>query len=141
MILHCNFEELRALSAGAEVMMMEVAASSGSAIAAPAEAAALVEALLPRLTGDLSVSTLAEQRQVRGAVFAICESLHARMDESILAHNPAHEEAVNFYFDYAHTRTVLDRVDRMGSEMGAIIELITGGPASEETAAVITFAD
>lgn len=141
MILHCNFEELRALSAGAEVVRTEVMASSGSAIAAPAEAAALVDALLPRLTGDLSVATLAEQRQVRTAVSAICESLHLRMDESILAHNPAHEEAVNFYFDYAHTRTVLDRLDRMGSEMDAIIELITGQPATDEAAATITFAD
>ncbi|MDP9348129.1 MAG: hypothetical protein M3P24_03155 [Gemmatimonadota bacterium] len=141
MILHCNFEELRALSAGAEVVLGAAVGSSDSPVAAPAEAMAQVEMLVPRLTGDLSVSTLAEQRMVRGAVALICESLHTRMDERILAYHPGHEEAVTLYFDYAHTRTVLDRVDRMGAEMGAIIELITGETATEETARGVTFSD
>lgn len=141
MILHCNFEELRALSTGVELVLSEPAVSATSAVAAPAEAVALVEMLAPRLSGDLSVGTLAEQRQLREAVSLICASLHLRMDERILEFDPAHEEAVNLYFDYAHSRTVLDRVDRMGSEMDAIIELITGEPATSETAALVTFPD
>jgi hypothetical protein len=140
-ILHCNFEELRALSAGAEVVLGAAVGSSDSPVAAPSEAVAQLEMLVPRLTGDLSVATLAEQRQLRGAVALICETLHARMNEQILAYHPAHEEAVLVYFDYAHTRTVLDRVDRMGAEMGAIIELIAGEAATEETARTVSFSD
>jgi hypothetical protein len=140
-ILHCNFEELRALSAGAEVVLGAAVGSSAAAVAAPAEAVAQVEMLAPRLTGDLSVATLAEQRQLRGAVSVICASLLTRLDERVLAYHPAHEEAVALYFDYAHTRTVLDRVDRLGAEMDAIIELITGEAATEETAQSVTFPD
>lgn len=141
MILHCNFEELRALAAGAELLVGGVCAAPSAAVVAPCEGASLVEALLPRLTGDLSIATLAEQRRVREAVAAICEQLHGRLDNTVLEYNPAHEEAVNLYFDYAHVRTVLDRVDRIGAEMGAMIELITGGPATAESAETVMFPD
>ncbi len=141
MILHCNFEELRALVAGAELLAGGVCAAPSASVVAPCEATALVEALLPRLTGDLSIATLAEQRRVREAVAVICEGLHGRLDNTVLEHNPAHEEAVNLYFDYAHVRTVLNRVDRMGTEMGAMIELITGGPVTAESAETVTFPD
>lgn len=141
MILHCNFEELRALAAGAEMLATATAGEAHASVAAPSEAMALVEALVPRLSGDLSVTTLAEQRQIQEAVTVIVDSLLARMDERILEYHPAHEEAVSLYFDYAHSRSVLDRVERMGSEMDAIIELITGQAATPEAAAAITFGD
>jgi hypothetical protein len=141
MILHCNFEELRALVAGAEILAGGVCAAPSASVVAPCEATELVEALLPRLTGDLSIATLADQRRVREAVAAICERLHGRLDTTVLEHNPAHEDAVNFYFDYAHVRTVLDRIDRIGAEMGAMIELITGEPVTAESAESVTFPD
>lgn len=141
MILHCNFEELRALVAGAELLAGGVFAAPSAIVVAPIEGTALVEALLPRLTGDLSIATLADQRRVREAVAAICEQLHGRLDNTVLEYNPAHEEAVNLYFDYAHARTVLNRVDRIGAEMGAMIELITGAPATPESAETVMFPD
>jgi hypothetical protein len=140
-ILYCNFEELRALAFGAEMVLSEPGAAPESAVAAPAEAVALIEQLLPRLTGDLSVTTLAEQRQVRKAVSVICDELRAKMDERIVQIGPGHEDAVNTYFDYAHSRVVLDRLDRMGSEMYAIVELITGAVPSEQAAQSVTFPD
>ncbi|HEX2091415.1 MAG TPA: hypothetical protein VHG28_03395 [Longimicrobiaceae bacterium] len=141
MILHCNFEELRALAYGAEMVLSGQPVASGAAVAAPAEAIALVEQLLPRLTGDISLTTLAEHHQVRGAISVICEGFQERLDDRILEFHPGHEEAVATYFDYAYSRTVLHRVDQIGAEMDAIIELITGAPPTIETAASITFPD
>jgi len=140
-ILHCNFEELRALASGAEMVLAETGAASESAVAAPAEAAALVELLLPRLTGDMSLTSLAEQRQVRKAISVICDELRVRLDDRIVRFGPGQEESINTYFDYAHTRVVLDRLDRMGAEMYAIVELITGASPTEHTAKSVTFPD
>lgn len=139
MILHCNFEELRALaSAGETVVSASEAAHLGS-VSAPAEGVAKVEMLLPRLTGDFSIDTLDEQRRVRDAVRVIVDDLHARLDQTIIAYNPAHEEAVSLYFDYGHSRTVLYRLDQMGAEMEALVDLITGG--HPEQGGAITFPD
>lgn len=141
MILHCNFEELRALAAGAELLVGGVCAAPSATVMAPCESNSQVDALLPRLIGDLSIGTLAEQRRIRAAVAAICEGLHGRLDHTVIEYSPAHEQAVNLYFDYAHARTVLDRLDRIGAEMGAMVELITGGPITEESAETVTFPD
>ena len=140
MILHCNYEELRALVAGAELVTGEVGFSDG-AVAAPCRAAAQVEELLPRLSADLSIATLAEQRRVQQAVAAICAGLHDRLDVELLEHNPAHETAVALYFEYAHVRTVLERLHRMGAAMEGMIELLTGVPANSSSAESITFPD
>lgn len=141
MILHCNFEELRALASGAEMVLGAGVAASESAVAAPAEAMALIELLRPRLTGDMSLTSLAEQQQVRTAVSAICVELLGHLDEQVIQLSPGNEEAINTYFDYAHSRVVLDRLDRMGSEMSAIVELITGAAPTEQTALSVTFPD
>ncbi len=139
MILQCNFEELRALAAGAEMVSAQERGGENSAVVAPAEATTQIEQLLPRLTGDLSIHTLADQQQVRGAVAAICETLHDRLEARVLEYHPAHEEAVANYFDYAHVRSVLHRLDTIGAEMNAIIELMTGAPATAESARTVTF--
>lgn len=125
MILHCNFEELRALSSAIELMAYE-AERAGAAVAAPPEGMAKVERLLPRLTGDVSIETLDDQRLVREAVGILVADLLRRLDDKVLEFHPAHEEAVALYFDYAHGRTVLSRLDRMGAQMEAIIDLISG---------------
>ncbi|HET8656359.1 MAG TPA: hypothetical protein VFL93_12635 [Longimicrobiaceae bacterium] len=141
MILNCSFEELQALVSGAELLLHDFGGGTGGSIAAPSEAKAAVEALRPRLHGPLSIQTLAEQQSLRRAVGAICEELHDRLEEKVLQFHPAHEEAVSLYFDYAHAFGVLSRLDEMGVEMRAMIELMTGAPASPASAAEINFPD
>jgi len=127
-ILHCNFEELRALLAASELIVADAHGRTG-AVAAPPESVVMVEQLMPRLTGDVSIETMADQRQVHGAVSFIVADLHRRLDEQILETDPSNEDAVSLYFDYGHSRAVLDRLDRMGAEMSAIIDLIGGTQA------------
>ena len=129
MILHCNFEELRALAAASELIVGDAHAQAG-AVAAPPEGVVMVEHLLPRLTGDMSIETLQDQRLVQRAVQFIVGDLHRRMDQRIIDAHPADEEAVALYFDYGHSRSVLHRLDLMGTEMEAIVELIGGSAAA-----------
>ena len=141
MILSCNFEELRALSAGAELFLSSADSSDRGAVAAPAEAMAQVAMLQPRLSSSLVIDTLDEQRWVHGAVKAICTQLHDLMDAKVLEYHPAHEEAVALYFDYAHAFGVLRRLDDMGTQMTGLIELMTGEEPSDEAAKDIRFPD
>jgi hypothetical protein len=120
-------------------MIVADANGHAGAVAAPSEELGMVEQLLPRLTGDVSIETLDDQRRVQRAVSFICHDLHQRMDEQIIATNPANEDAISLYFDYAHSRTVLYRLDQMGAEMEAIIDLIHGGRAA--AAGSVTFPD
>lgn len=140
MILHCTFEELSALSAGAERVLAE-SGQAGVVIAAPAHIVADLEALTPRLIGDLSVTTLAEQRSIARAIAFVVADLKIRMDASIVSDHAAGELAVQAYFEYAHVLTMEDRLRRLGSQMSALIELMTGGPASDEAARSIAFPD
>jgi hypothetical protein len=139
MILHCNFEELRALASAGETVVSAAEAASVGAVSAPAEGVAKVEMLLPRLTGDFSIDTLDDQRRVRHAVSVIVNDLHTRLDNTIIEFNPAHEDAVTLYFDYGHSRSVLHRLDVIGAEMEAMVDLITGG--RPELGGSITFPD
>lgn len=129
MILRCNFEELRALASAGEAAVASAARQEGTAI----------EHLLPRLTGDVSIETMDDQRRVRGAVATIVDDLRGRMDARIIEQGPGNEDAVNLYFDYGHSRSVLHRLDVMGSEMAALADLITGG--HPELAGAIEFPD
>lgn len=124
MILHCNFEELRALTAASEAIVFD--AGAPSAVAAPHDEVEMVELLLPRLSGDVSIETLDDQKRVLRAVDFICEDLLRRLDDKIIETSPGNEDAVALYFDYGHSRTVLNRVEQMGAEMEAIIDLIAG---------------
>lgn len=141
MILTFVFEELRALAAGADLLLSGYESRARGAVAAPADTLALIETLRPRLTGDLSVTNLAEQRALRRAVGSISEGLHDQMEEKVLEYHPGHEEAVALYFDYAHTIAVLERLDAVGTEMTAMIELMTGAPPTEDSARSISFPD
>lgn len=129
MILHCDYEELRALQSAAEAVLAD-AHRGVRAAGVGAEGVARTEELLPRLQGDVSVETLEEQRTLRTAVSTLVDHLHDRLDRTIIEFHPAHEEAVNLYFDYAHSRTVLHRLDEMGAEMEAIINVIGGNAAA-----------
>jgi hypothetical protein len=138
MILHWSFEEITAAFAGAE-RVLEGAGSGG--VAAPPRVIADIEALRPRLTGDFSVETLADARSILRAVEYILEEARVRMDHFIIEQHPAAESAVASYFDYAHLLTVQDRVRRMESQMAALIELMSGAPATDETALSYQFPD
>jgi len=142
MIVRCNYEELQALAAGVRlVVRADLPSGETSVVAAPSETFAAVESLAPRLTGDITVSTLLEQRQLRMAVECICTALHDSMESRFLDLHPADEHAVDFYFAYAHARTVLERVEHAGAEMEAMIEVMTGEPATEAAARDISFPD
>jgi hypothetical protein len=110
-------------------------------VLAPPESRARVEALLPRLKGDLSVSTLAELRAVRVALEAIVEHLREEMEAHVLASHAADESAVNAYFAFAHALTVASRVRELGEEMEAIIELVTGDSPTPEAVRTFRFPD
>lgn len=140
MILRCNFEELRALTAGGR-SLLEGDSEGHASVLAPAESRARVEALLPRLTGDLSVASLAEARGMRTAVRAIVEFLRAEMEATVLATHAADESAVAAYFDFAHALSVFYRLHEMVTEMEALVELVTGEPADAETARTFRFPD
>lgn len=138
MILTCTFEEIGALRHGASHLLGE--RSRGRLpVAAPPMGREEVEALLPRLTGDLALETLAEQRQVLQAVAAIVDYLKEEMDLWVMTNHPADEAAVSAYFLYAHALTVLARLSEMGHEMEALIEIVTGSPATPQVAATFHF--
>jgi hypothetical protein len=140
-ILRCNYEEIEALKGGARALLDRTSGSSPVGVLAPPESRARVEALLPRLKGDLSVSTLSELRAVRVAVEAIVEHLREEMEAHVLATHAADESAVNAYFAFAHALTVASRVRELGDEMEAIIELVIGDEPTAEALRTFRFPD
>jgi hypothetical protein len=140
-ILHFNYEEIQALTAGARAYLGEVGAPESSVVLAPSESRARVEALLPRLVGDLSLYTLEELRAVHGAVATVVELLRVQMESAVLETHAADEDAVSAYFDFAHALTVLHRIEEMAEEMEAMIELVTGESPSAEAARAFQFPD
>lgn len=140
MILACNYEEMTALTHGARSFLAD-GESEGGPVAAPSEDRGAVEALLPRLTGDLSVRTLEEQRQVERAVEVLVVHLRDEMHARVLATHPAAEDAVAAYFDFAHALTVLQRIRELGEEMRALVEVMTGRPPSARVSRTFVFPD
>ena len=140
MIVHCNFEELTALKAGA-CQVLEGYAPEHGMIAAPPEERERVAALLPRLDGDFSVTTLAEQRSLLHGVAIIVEMLRVEMVTMVATNHPAHEVAVSAYFDFAHAFSVQTRLYEVGYEMEALVELVNGGSVTDELARDFAFPD
>lgn len=140
MILRFNYEELTALRAGAEACLAEDG-SGDAPVLAPPETRARVEAFLPGLEGDMSLSTLGAVREVLLAVEAIVECLRVEMESTVVATHAADEGAVAAYFDFAHAYTVAHRIREMASEMEALIELVTGTEPDAETARSFQFPD
>lgn len=133
MLLRCNYEEVRALRLGADAVMEGEAPAPGARDA--------VVALRPRLEGDLSVDTLADQRAVALALDSIVGSLRDDMERAVVTTHPAHEDAVAAYFDFAHALGVQARLGELGREMEALIELVTGTHPTPEIATSFQFAD
>lgn len=138
MILRCNYEEITALAAGGR-SLLEGDAESRGRVLAPEEGRARVEALLPRLVGDLNLGSLAEVWGVTLAVDTIVEHLRAEMEAVVVATHAADESAVAAYFDFAHALSVSHRIHEMAAEMEALIELVTGEAPDAETARAFRF--
>jgi len=140
-ILHFNYEELTALKAGAQAFLDRENEPGCGGVLAPPEDRARVEALLPRLDGDISLSTLAELRAVEAAVSAIVDCLRIEMETMVATTHAADEEAVAAYFDFAHGFTVAHRVREVAAEMEAMIELVTGASPTVHSARSFHFPD
>jgi hypothetical protein len=141
MILACNYEEVTALSHGARALLGESFTEPHSPVAAPTEAREAVEAILPRLTGYLSFTTLADQQVAELAVNSIVEHLREAMEVNVGVTHPAAEEAVAAYFDFAHALSVLFRLRELGAEMRALLEVMTGRAVDAESAETFHFPD
>lgn len=140
MILHCNFEELKALESGAALLRREEGERPSASVAATSQTLAHIALLTEKISGgEISLRTLEEQRWIRDAVAAICDRLQARLENRVVEFHPAEEEAVALYFDYGHVVGVLRRIDEIGSQMTGMIELVTGSPPDDETAAEFEF--
>lgn len=140
MIFRCNYEEVNALETGARTLL-DGGEGDRHAVAAPPADHARVAAFLPRLRGDLTITTLFELRAVESAVEVIVAYLRVAMESSVAATHPADESAVAAYFDFAHAYSVLTRLGEMGQEMGALIELMTGQTVTPEAAREFVFPD
>ena len=140
MILYMSYEEVQALRQGARNFLREESLG-GCLVAAPPAARAEVSALEEKLVGDIGVDTLAQQRTLASAVSHVVECLRVEMETLVGETHPAHEGAVAAYFDYAHALSVLQRLREIGTEMEAMIEVVTGKPADPQTAATFHFPD
>jgi predicted nucleic acid-binding protein len=137
-ILYLSFEELTALSAEAE-RVLDASAAAGHGIAAPPRLLAEVEQFAQLLTGDVGVSTLEQQRSIRRVVDHLLDGCRFRMDALILDQHPAAEGAVAAYFDYAHVLSASSRIDRLGTEMEVLLQVMTGEDPDSEAGRRFSF--
>lgn len=140
MILWCNYEEMQALKHGASAVL-GLEDGYGCSASVSSEDAERVHALLPRLSGDLSIRTLAEAREVGSALETIVRCLEAAMKSVVVQSHPGDEGAVDAYFGFAHGFAVLSRAREMQGEMAAMIEVFTGVPVSAELERTFDFPD
>jgi hypothetical protein len=139
MILYLSFEELSALSAEAERVLAAHRATEGYGVAAPPQLMDEVEQFAQLLTGDVSVENLDQQRSMRRVVSYLLGGCRARMDRIVLEQHAAAESAVAAYFDYAHVLTASRRLDVIGEEMAALVEVMTGEDPESDAARRFVF--
>jgi hypothetical protein len=138
-ILYLSFEELTALSAEAE--RARDAFGQGRGIVAPPQLHAEVENFAQLLTGDVSVTSLEQQESMRRVLDVLLQRARTRMDSSILEEHAAAESAVAAYFDYAHMLSASQRLDVIGAEMHAMLQLMAGRELDSEAARRFSFPD
>jgi hypothetical protein len=129
-ILYLSFEELSALSAEAE-RVLAASAAAGHGIAAPPQFIAEVEQFAQLLVGDVHVETLDQQQSMHRVIEFLLQRCMSRMERMVIEQHPAAESAVAAYFDYAHVLSASHRLDALGTEMVALVDLMTGDPESE----------
>ncbi len=137
MILKMSFEEVSALNSATERLL---SSTEGGGVAAPPEILMELESQLP-LYGDVSVTTLGQQQRLARALDYVLEHLRQRMDALIVELYVGADDTVNAYFDYANVLSLRARLDPIGREMVALIELMTGAPPTPEIAGQVTFPD
>lgn len=138
MIVTLAYEEISSLRGAAELALET--APTGGAVVAPPEHLAHLEGFR-EVSGDLSLTTLSEQRTAELALEEVLAVSRERMEVLVLAQYVGSDDSVNAYFDYAHVLTVLERVRAAGRRMTAIIELVTGRAPTPESSTDITFPD
>ncbi len=138
-IVTCSYEELNALRSGADGLL-DPGPSAGAADT-PNTTRVALEFLLTRISGDLSLSTLAEQMEAEHAVQVIVGHFRSEMELYVLSAHPAAEASVAAYFDFAHALTVLERIRVAGEEMRILVEVVTGTPADGGTIRTFVFPD
>lgn len=138
MILYLSFEELAALGSCAERVLLANMVS-GHGIAAPPQLVADVEQFSHRLTGDITIDTLEDQRTLHLVVKHLLDRSHAAMDEAVILQHAAAESAVAGYFEYAHVLTVSRRLQAIGEEMAAIVQVMTGDDPDSESGRRFSF--
>jgi hypothetical protein len=137
MILRISFEEIRAVNSAVERML---GGPLTGRVVAPPKALAELEVHLP-LRGDISIETLSEQTRLLSAVDAVVAHLKRRMDAIIMDQYVGSDDAVNAYFDYANVLALRGRLERVGREMSALIDVMLDGPPSQDDADRIDFPD
>lgn len=131
MILYLSYEELAALGSCAERVLLANTVS-GHGIAAPPQLVADVEQFSQRLTGDIAIASLDDQRSLQLVVKQLLDRSRAAMEEAVILQHAAAEGAVAGYFEYAHVLTVSHRLHAIGEEMAAIVQLMTGDDPDSE---------
>jgi hypothetical protein len=137
-ILYLSFEELAALGSCAERVLFANAAT-GHGIAAPPQLVADVEQFAQRLESEISIATLEDHRTLQLVVGELLDRCRAAMDEAVIMQHAAAESAVAAYFEYAHVLTVSHRLQAMGDEMAAIVQLMTGDDPDSESGRRFSF--
>jgi hypothetical protein len=112
-----------------------------TAVAAPPGVRADLDRLTSTLDGDLTLSTLDDQRALERALESVVAALRVEMEVAVVASHPAAEPAVSAYFEFAHALSLLERIRTVGAEMVALIEVVTGEPPTEETSRTFVFPD
>jgi hypothetical protein len=140
LILYLSFEELAALGSCAERLLLANSVS-GHGIAAPPQLVAEVEQFSQRLTGDITITSLEDQRTLQLVVRNLLDRARAAMDEAVILQHAAAEAAVAGYFEYAHVLTVHNRLEAIGEEMSAIVQVMTGEDPESETGRRFSFPD
>lgn len=138
MIVRLDYEELSSLRDGAELALEP--APLGGAVAATTAEQEQLEAIRSS-DGEISLTTLAQQRRLERALETILEAARERMDVLVVAQYVGSDDSVNAYFDYARVLTVLERVRVAGRRMSAIIELVTGHPPTPASSVDVSFPD
>jgi len=67
--------------------------------------------------------------------------LRAEMELFVTTTHPASEGAVAAYFDFAHALSVQHRIVELGSEMTALVEVVTGRSVTDDVSASFVFPD
>ena len=137
MILRISFEEVTALNSAAERLLT---GAEGGGVAAPPEVLAELDARLP-LEGDITVDTMAQQQRLGAALGYVLNHLKRRMDALVVEQYVGSDDSINSFFDYANVLSLKARLDAIGREMHAMIELMTGDEPSDRAAEEISFPD